>query len=1016
MTFQELIFALQTYWSQRGCVVLQPYDMEMGAGTFHPATFLKVLGPEPWNTAYVQPSRRPTDGRYGENPNRLQHYYQFQVILKPSPLDLQEQYLQSLRHIGIDLTAHDVRFVEDDWESPTLGAWGLGWEVWLDGMEVTQFTYFQQVGGLDLKPVTGELTYGLERLAMYIQGVENVYDLVWTPGISYGDVFHQNEVEFSRFNFERANTQTLLQRFTSHEAETLALLEQHLSLPAYDQVIHASHAFNLLDARGAISVTERAGYIGRVRALARQVAEGYVAQRERLGFPLLRPSAPVAAPVPAEPPVEPPPLPGGQTTFFWEIGCEEIPAGLLPGAIAAFGSHMAQGLREAGLFVEGETHIDSQGTPRRLVVWVTGLASRQADRMEERRGPTLERAFAADGRPSAAAEGFARSCGVTVAALQRLTTPKGEYLVYQQPHPGEPASRLLPRLMERLLANFPWKKSMRWGAGEARFVRPIRWMVALLGGERLPFCTPDGLATGESSQGHRFMATAPLPVDAAALAQGMAGYGQLLRRAHVVLELAEREAMIRSGVERLAAQVGGRARIAPELLTENGCLTEWPLALLGSFAPDYLRIPPEVLITAMQHHQKYFPVMREDGQLLPHFIAVTNLETADQAVLVRGFERVLRARLEDAAFYWNEDRKIALADRLNGLRQVVFQAKLGTLHQKAVRMAALAGMAAEYFTPTLPPEQVQQAALLCKCDLISGMVGEFPELQGIMGAYYLREEGGSEAVATAIRHHHRPQGMGDQLPESPLGTLIALVDKWDTLVGCFAVGLAPTGTKDPFALRRAALGVIRMVLDNNLHLPLRTILLAAHGLYEAGVLEESGEQTVLQLQSFFYGRLTAFLKSEGWEGDLLEAVQALELDDLQDMVLRVHALAAFKGLPSCGALVAANKRIANILDKAVGVEAEGSLDSTLLRLPAEMALQKAVASCAVEVAQRVQRRAYGEALQQLALLRPAIDQFFDEVLVMDPDPAIRRNRLALLAQVRQSFRQVADVRHLVMPE
>ncbi|MBF0142041.1 MAG: glycine--tRNA ligase subunit alpha [Magnetococcales bacterium] len=288
MTFQELILALQRYWAEQGCVVLQPYDVEMGAGTFHPATFLRVLGPEPWRAAYVQPSRRPTDGRYGDNPNRLQHYYQFQVILKPSPLEIQEVYLQSLRAIGIDPLQHDIRFVEDDWESPTLGAWGLGWEVWLDGMEVTQFTYFQQVGGIDLVPVSGEITYGLERLAMYIQGVENVYDLRWTERVTYGDVFHQNEVDYSRFNFELADTAMLFALFATHEAEALRLVGAALPVPAYDQVIKCSHAFNLLDARGAISVTERAGYIGRVRNLARQVAEGYLAQRQAMGFPLLK--------------------------------------------------------------------------------------------------------------------------------------------------------------------------------------------------------------------------------------------------------------------------------------------------------------------------------------------------------------------------------------------------------------------------------------------------------------------------------------------------------------------------------------------------------------------------------------------------------------------------------------------------------------------------------------------------------------------------------------------------------
>ena len=291
-TFQGLILALQQYWAERGCVIMQPYDMEMGAGTFHTATYIRSIGPEPWAAAYVQPSRRPTDGRYGENPNRLQHYYQFQVVIKPSPLDIQELYLDSLKMLGIDPLVHDIRFVEDNWESPTLGAWGLGWEVWLNGMEVTQFTYFQQVGGLDCRPVTGEITYGLERIAMYLQGVENLFDLVWADGplgrITYGDVYHQNEVEQSAYNFEHADVDFLFKQFDHCEAESQKLIEAQLPLPAYEQVLKASHAFNLLDARHAISVTERQRFILRVRNLARAVAETYYASREALGFPMLQ--------------------------------------------------------------------------------------------------------------------------------------------------------------------------------------------------------------------------------------------------------------------------------------------------------------------------------------------------------------------------------------------------------------------------------------------------------------------------------------------------------------------------------------------------------------------------------------------------------------------------------------------------------------------------------------------------------------------------------------------------------
>jgi glycyl-tRNA synthetase alpha chain len=284
-----VILTLQRYWGDRGCAILQPYDMEVGAGTSHTATFLRAIGPEPWRAAYVQPSRRPKDGRYGENPNRMQHYYQFQVVLKPSPLDIIDLYLDSLRALGIDPQSHDIRFVEDDWENPTLGAWGLGWEVWLDGMEVTQFTYFQQVGGLDCKPITGEITYGIERLAMYLQGVENVFDLVWTPGLTYRDVYHQNEVEQSTYNFEQSNTAVLFQHFNDYEAEARRLMVVQLALPAYEMVLKAAHTFNLLDARGAISVTERAAYIGRIRNLARSVSQAYFDSRLRNGFPMSKP-------------------------------------------------------------------------------------------------------------------------------------------------------------------------------------------------------------------------------------------------------------------------------------------------------------------------------------------------------------------------------------------------------------------------------------------------------------------------------------------------------------------------------------------------------------------------------------------------------------------------------------------------------------------------------------------------------------------------------------------------------
>lgn len=703
------------------------------------------------------------------------------------------------------------------------------------------------------------------------------------------------------------------------------------------------------------------------------------------------------------------------SAFLWEIGCEEIPAGMLPDAIAALAGRLTAALEAAGLNDAGAMQVETHGTPRRLVASVTGLAARQADITEERRGPPLERSFDADGRPTPAAEGFARSCGVAVADLQRLETAKGRYLAHTLKKAGAATGEVLPGIMLEILTGFPWPKAMRWSDGEMRFVRPIGWMVALLDGAVVPFVTPDGLAAGDRTRGHRFMAPGPFPVS------GWADYRAALRSGRVELDLAERRRRIREGTMACAARAGGEAVIPEGLLTENAGLTEWPVPLLGRFDAKYLQIPAEVLSTSMKYHQKFFPIADAQGALLPCFVAVANLETADGGQgLIRGFERVLRARLEDAAFYWAEDRKVALDARLEALKSVVFQARLGTLFEKAVRLERLAGEIAPRLEPVPDAAAVARAARLCKCDLVTGMVGEFPELQGVMGGYYLSATGGAAdaEAAAAIREHYRPQGATDAVPETTIGTVVALADKLDTLVGCFSINLAPSGAKDPFALRRAALGVIRMLLAGpGIRLPLQTVLSRAHAAYPREIPQCDAGETVAALLDFFYGRLKAHLKAEGYDHDLIDAVQALGLDDLFDAVSRVRALAGFKEMAAYQALVAANKRIVNILDKSAGGAAGvGVVDPARFADAAERALWQALSGCSEEVARRVAAAAYGDALATLAGLRPEIDRFFDQVLVMDPDSGIRANRLALLATVRDLFRQVADVSRLVLPE
>ncbi|MBF0158730.1 MAG: glycine--tRNA ligase subunit beta [Magnetococcales bacterium] len=697
--------------------------------------------------------------------------------------------------------------------------------------------------------------------------------------------------------------------------------------------------------------------------------------------------------------------------FLWEIGCEEIPARMLADAIVTLRERMGLALQEAGIHFGA---VDSHGTPRRLAVYVTGLAGCQQQREELLRGPALARAFDADGHPTAAALGFARSHGVAVTDLEQLDSDKGRYLMLRQRLPGQPTLELLPQIMTTLLKQFPWPKSMRWGSGSSRFVRPIQRILALFDGQVVPFTTPEGVTASYTVVGHRFMAPTPQTVTT------IASYRTALQANRVVLDLAERCRIIREAAQQQAERVNGQVVMDEGLLAENGALVEWPVALLGQFPAHYLDIPSEVLTTSMKAHQKYFSVVDGEGRLLPYFVAIANMELTDPSVLVRGYERVLRARLADAAFYWQEDRRTGLRQRLDDLEQVVFQNRLGTMRQKAERLARLTALVAQILNEPALVAAAEQAGRYAKCDLVTGMVAEFPELQGIMGGYYYPSSDHSDQeqlVARAIREHYQPQGAGDSLPLSSLGAMLALADRVDTLVGYFGMGLVPTGAKDPYALRRAALGVIRILINDRTswHVPLRPLLEQAYDLYGEEVLAgRNRDSTITALLQFFYGRLAAHLKLNGFSYDLIDAVQALMLDDLTDVWHRVMALNRFKQQPDYESLVMLNKRIANILEKSdVLARPLGPVDPSLLYEPAEQDLYRAVEGVEVIVKQAVAQRDYDQALLSLTGLRTVVDRFFVEILVMAEQEDRRHNRFALLTRVRQAFRRVADVSCLV---
>ena len=746
MDFQEAIMRLNEFWSDQGCLVWQPYNIQVGAGTMNPATVLRVLGPEPWNVAYVEPSVRPDDGRYGENPNRWGQFYQYQVILKPDPGNPLELYLDSLRALGVDTRTHDVRFVEDNWESPALGAWGLGWEVWLDGQEITQYTYFQQAGGVNLEPVSVEITYGLERIVMVLQGVRGFPDIRFHGPVTYGDVHLRGEVEHCTYNFEVANVENLRRMYDLCEAEAKEALARGLVIPAHDYVLKCSHIFNVLDARGAIGVTERARYFVRMRDQARQVSALFLKQREEMGYPLMgkvKVSAADLGPLPSatQPQGE------GPFEFLLEIGSEELPVADLSEALSQLQNRLPRALADARLDYES---LQVLGTPRRVVAHVRGLAARQKDRERVVKGPAVRIAFDEQGRPTKAALGFARGQRVDVSALQVRSLDGKDYAVAVVVEEGREAALVLAEMLPGVIGSLQFPLSMRWNASGVSFSRPLRWFVALLNGVVVPF-EYAGVRSGRVSRGIR-------PQDSPELSIASASdYVHVMSSAGIMLDVPERQARILEQAKALAAEVGGEVPQDADLLGEVANLVEYPLAIRGAFEREYLRLPDEVLLAVMRKHQRYFPVVRE-GRLLPYFVVIANGAGLDVDAVRYGNEEVLRARYADAAFFYDADRKKPLEAFTPRLGTLTFQEQLGSVLDKVKRLERLAPELAQLLGASEAESRVAtRAAALCKSDLATELVVELTSLQGKMGRHYAELSGEPREVALAIEEHYLPQ-------------------------------------------------------------------------------------------------------------------------------------------------------------------------------------------------------------------------------------------------------------------
>jgi len=681
-----------------------------------------------------------------------------------------------------------------------------------------------------------------------------------------------------------------------------------------------------------------------------------------------------------------------------ELGTEELPPKSLLKLSQAFADEVFKGLGNAGLVPDPAKTPQSFAAPRRLAVRVPKVLLRQPDRDQERRGPALQAAFDANGNPSKAAEGFARSCGTTVAKLDRLKTDKGEWLVYRERQKGEAAARLIPEILDQALKALPIAKRMRWSDLDAEFLRPVHWLVLLHGDKVVP-AEVLSVQSGRESRGHRFHYPKPVKL------KNAGEYEIKLKKAFVMADFESRRKRIQDGAVKLATRVGGKVVIDVDLLDEVTSLVEWPEPLLAGFEQKYLDVPAEALITTMQDNQKYFPVVNTRGNLLPHFITVANIRSKQKKKVLQGNERVIRARFSDAEFFWNSDRKVKLESRVDRLKNVVFHNKLGTLYDKAERVSKLAEIVAEELHTDV--SVAQRAGMLAKADLMSGMVGEFPELQGVMGCYYAAHDGESDEIAAAMEEQYLPRFAGDRLPKTPTGNALAVADKLDTIVGIFSTGEVPTGDKDPFALRRAALGVLRIIIENKLELNLWTLLRSA----AVHFTDHDATELSITIYDFMMDRLRAYYVDAGVKRDVFEAVLACRPEHPLDFDGRVRAVQAFQKLKEAESLAAANKRISNILRQAGNLDWD-HVSKELLQDEHEIKLAARISEMQTTVEPLFAAADYTTAMKKLATLRPEVDNFFDHVMVMVDEEAVRDNRLAILQGLRKLFLRVADLSRL----
>jgi len=969
MSFQQIIESLNTFWAKHNCLIGQPYGVEVGAGTGNPHTFFRVLGPEPYNVAYVEPSRRPTDGRYGQSPNRFQHYFQYQVILKPAPKFNQELFIESLIAIGLDPRKHDIRFVEDNWESTPLGAWGLGWEVWCDGMEVAQYTYFQQMAGTPLEVPTLEITYGLERLAMYIQDVDHYKDMKWNDTTTYADIFERHEYWQAKHNFETSTPEALQKLYAIYEAEVLTQIARDNYWAAYDYQLKTSHVFNLLDARGMVSVSDRVAKFAQMSKNARAISALYLKERESLGFPLKRHIAPITYRPPVLSLESPKSTKYQKNVAIVELGFEELPASYLE----EWSETITHAWFKNQLRVHGVTFRKAYLylTPRRIVFKVV-QPSKEGRVVQTIKGPTIQVAYDANNKPTAILEGFMKSKELKLKDL-KVKEENGKKFVYAEKELRKPLSEVFQEISAALIATAPKTKWMFWETGVAPFIRPLRWILAYHNDKKLTLSLMN-VTTGKTTPNPRYELPSEVTISSAQQ------YLQFIRQEGIILSPRKRARRIAKESMKPGKTIGAFEK----MIIKNTFLTENPHAQALMLEKRYMELPVELITLILEKNQMYPMTRDEKGNLWYHIVA--NHRRVHQRI-AHGNQKVAKARLDDGVFYFLQDIQKKLTDFSDGLKQVGFHPKAGSYFEKKQRISQFVVKIYQQLAKPVP-DAVKHALKLIKNDKATALGKEFPSLEGVIGRAYALREGISAEVTNVLSDHYLPLDLGDDVPKTEEAKVVSLADKLDTLLTLVQVEKLPEGNHDPFEIRKTVYRIL-------------TLLEKFPGIKLGEFLRGSKlpVETQQSLTKYMDLRFELLLTESGvpqWIAHNVALGNSDEYYKKFDFAAQLAKLV--KDEATKNTITDTFKRIRNILDK-------NSIRKVtqVLHKYEETSMENAEKSLFTFVIDKKERLL--QTPHDVLELSGLLQTFFEKILVLDPDEKVRQRRFDLLVTIREAIQE-----------